>query len=151
MKEGILKQKKGYTAVELLIVVSILIFIVTLITVSITGMRQKSRDATRLNHINTIRKGFDLYLTATSKGYPASIGECLSNSSPTGVTLISADAVKNIPTDPLWPSAIPNDTGGFCYYYISDDYDVYTLDYFLETAKHTDKSGPHQASNENLY
>ena len=70
-KGDILKQKKGYTAVELLVVVSILIFIVTLITVSITGIRQRSRDATRLNHINTIRKAFDLYLTATSEGYPA--------------------------------------------------------------------------------
>lgn len=146
----------GFTLIELLVVIAIIGFLATLATVSFIAARQKARDATRLSDISAIRKSFDLYLTATSEGHPASTGECLTNSSSVGQALINAKAIIDIPQDSLWKDSAPNpspasDSDGFCYYYTSSDASIYTIDYFLETVSHTGSSGHHQASENSLY
>ena len=53
--------KKGFTIIELLVVISIIGLLSTISVVSLNGARIKSRDAKRVSDIKQIKTGLDLY------------------------------------------------------------------------------------------
>ena len=62
-----LLNKKGFTIIELLVVISIIGLLSTISVVSLNGARIKSRDAKRVSDVDIIKKGLDLYFN--DKGY----------------------------------------------------------------------------------
>jgi prepilin-type N-terminal cleavage/methylation domain-containing protein len=134
------KQAKGFTLVELLVVIAVVSFLITGVVYAIKVAGIKSKDANRMADISTIKKSLAVYLNDVGN-YPSSSGECLVPSSGVGAELLSKDVIKAIPTDILW-SAVPSNVHSngyaispsekFCYYYYSDDDRSYYLSYFLE-------------------
>lgn len=72
---AMLKNKsKGFTIIELLVVVAVILIIASLVMVSLEESRQKSRNAARATQISEYQKAFNLYWTGTGV-YPCS-GNC---------------------------------------------------------------------------
>ena len=55
------KGKKGFTLIELLVVISIIGLLSSIVLVSMSGVRDKARDATRKRDLRQIEKAFLLY------------------------------------------------------------------------------------------
>jgi prepilin-type N-terminal cleavage/methylation domain-containing protein len=62
-------KKFGFTLIELLVVVAVIGMLVSVIIISLTNARRKSRDTKRLTDMNEIKGGMDLYFLHGS-GYP---------------------------------------------------------------------------------
>ena len=103
--------KKGFTLVELLVVIAIIGILSTLSVVSLNSARAKSRDARRLSDIKQIRTALDMYYDSSST-YPLSCtttlgtGNCAcltsvgwTNTSTTNCT--GTIFMQKVPSDPL--------------------------------------------------
>lgn len=134
--------KKGFTLVELLVVVSIFALLAAITLTLLADSRAYARDSNRMSNIEQIQRGLSIYST-NKRTYPVCnpkqvIGPsdtCLS----TGPTsLVSAEAMNSVPVDPLRGTGVATDCGGtsakYIYCYFSDS-DTYTLEYHLETSK----------------
>jgi len=64
-----LKKQKGFTLVELLIVIIIIGILATLVIVTFTGVQQKARDAKRQTDINALKTQLEAFY-ATTGYYP---------------------------------------------------------------------------------
>ncbi len=64
-----LKNKKGFTIVELLIVIVVIGILATLVIVTFTGIQQKSRDTQRKTDINAVQSHVEAYYAQTGN-YP---------------------------------------------------------------------------------
>jgi len=95
---------RGFTLIELLVVISIIGFLTTLGVVNLKNAREKSRDATRLSDLRSIKNALEMYYN-DNRGYPlqaenAKIGEG------SLTTLINGDLAPYLakrPFDPLGP------------------------------------------------
>lgn len=124
-------KNKGFTLVELLIVVAIIGILSTLLTANFIGVRQRARDGQRKADLRQVQSALELY-RADHQAYPGSIANCL-----TGTSLMSPDCatstyMKKVPTD-------PNGSGYYnsgSYYYTSNG-TTYTLGACLENANDT--------------
>ena len=105
--------KKGFTLVELLVVIAIIGILSTLSVVSLNSARAKSRDARRLSDIKQIRTALDMYYDASSTypttsctSTPLGTGNCAcltsvgwTNTSTTNCT--GTIFMQKVPSDPL--------------------------------------------------
>lgn len=152
------KNKKnllGFTLIELLVVISIIGFIAAVAVASLNSARKQARDTSRAANITTLRKALDMYLDK-NQGFPASAGECLSDTAGIGVTLKSSITISKIPSDPFWAAASPSTFNGgavhdyavspsanFCYWYYSNNTQTYKLSYYLESSSNAGTAGIH--------
>ena len=87
----------GFTLIELLVVVAIIGLLLSVISISLTQARSRSRDTKRISDMKQIKTGFDLYYN-TGYGYPDNaawlVGTPLS---------CSGTAIMQIPKDPGSP------------------------------------------------
>lgn len=96
MEKIILKNKKGFTLIEILIVIVIIGILATLSVVALGTIRAKARDAQRLGDMKQIGTVLEAYRMDES-GYPTMITSGNSLIGPTsGLTYM-----KKIPSDPL--------------------------------------------------
>ena len=65
----ILSGKKAFTLIEVLVVISIIVFLISIVTLSGSRARARARDARRVADINTIRDALVLHLSLYGK-YP---------------------------------------------------------------------------------
>lgn len=86
---NIIQTKKGFTLIEILIVVSIIGLLASIVFVGLGASRARGRDARRLADLQSIQTGLELYFTKTGT-YPATLAGLVSG----GIGVIK------IPTDP---------------------------------------------------
>lgn len=126
---------KGFSIIELLVVISIIGLLSSIILVQVQSSRSRARDAERESEIKSIQNALAIYVV--NKGnYPIYSGAL------NGLDLVSTelrdnDAVSQIPTDPI-------NSGNYIYSYVSADGAAYTLTYYLETNSILGKSAGQQ-------
>src|SRR5680860_1828394 len=118
------KFSKGFTLIEMLIVITIIALLASLILVGMGGARAKTRDARRVADLHNVMNALELYYSSNSQ-YPQDISswEDLDD------TLTTAGiGVSRIPYDPL------NSTGSAYKYGVdTSNYQDYVLGATLET------------------
>lgn len=86
--------KKGFTLLELLVVIGIIGILVSLITVSFSNAQKSSRDSRRRQDLVSIQNAMEQYYSANSFVYPACVGtDC--------AALEDYMSGGEVPTDPL--------------------------------------------------
>ncbi|EKD23960.1 MAG: hypothetical protein ACD_81C00137G0004 [uncultured bacterium] len=71
-KGSALSLSKGFTLVEMLIVIAIIAILASVSLVSVSGVRQSARDTKRVSDINKIQQQLEVYYSRTGK-YPTAI------------------------------------------------------------------------------
>ena len=118
--------KKGFTILELLVVMALVSIVLSIIIVSTTGLKTKARDTTRLSHMNEIVTALNLYYTNHGR-FPIATSEItITSDDIMSVELEGDEVIQQTPTDPSHPT--------FTYRYISDSLGLdYILTFCLET------------------
>lgn len=129
-------KKRGFTIIELLVVIGIIAFIAAAAMYSIGYIRSRLRDTTRVANVKELQKALSIYQNAKAQ-YPVSTGECVTGVDTMSAALISEKLVVRPPKDPL-ASTEPD-----CFFYKSGDGTTYTLRYTLEINSQVGSAGPH--------
>lgn len=122
-------KQKGFTLVELLIVIAIIALLSTAVTFAIQTVQARGRDARRVADMDQLVKALNLYLNENTT-YPISATAiCIDGSDLVTTALQGANIVQQPFVDPLYPDDTNN-----CYRYQSDGIgSTYSIRYFLET------------------
>ena len=130
---------RGFTIIELLVVVAIIGLLAALIVASFSTIRAKSRDARREEDLKTLHNALALY-QLSARVFPnptAPEGVCLDGTTdPISGMLLGQgiEVIPTIPLDPLHNCGIGLPTAANAHYhYTSLDGSTYRLDYYLET------------------
>jgi len=112
------KNKRGFTLVELLVVISIIAILATLLMANFIGVRQRGRDGQRKSNLFQVQSALELY-RSDAGNYPdtASFPACGS-----AITANGTIYMTKVPCDPL----------GGDYTYTSADGSTYTIYACLE-------------------
>jgi type II secretion system protein G len=121
-----LKTDKGFTILELLVVVAIIGILAAVSMALLSDTRARSRDARRLSDMREIEKALNLYY-AENGHFPDEDGTdpAITGSDDVSTALEGADLISETPTDPLHPT--------YTYRYESADTTDFTLFFCLET------------------
>lgn len=125
----IINRKRGFTLVELLIVVGIIGILATLLMANFIGVRQRARDAQRKSDIRQIQSALEFYRSDLGT-YPASLSSC--GNSLTGGSPVNT-YMQKLPCDPGGTSGYNSGT----YYYTSSGGTTYGLGACLENTADT--------------
>ncbi|HUS52051.1 MAG TPA: type II secretion system protein [Candidatus Bathyarchaeia archaeon] len=116
------KAKKGFTLIEMLVVISIIGILAALTLVSYSGAQKQARDTERRSDLNQYRNGLESFAASKNGAYP--VGSAVGDICGTGLDL--EGYLATCPTDPTGGT-------GYGYQYQSDDGSSYTLWGLLET------------------
>jgi len=117
-------KSKGFTLIEMLIVITIIALLASLILVGMGGARAKTRDSRRIADLHNVMNALELYY-AKYYGYPDSTNwDGLESTLVNGVI-----GVTRVPKDPLSPNQTYE-------YGVSADNQDYVLKADLETEDH---------------
>lgn len=142
-------QKRGFTIIELLVVLGIIGLMASIAMVFFSPSAAKGRDARREEDIKSIQSALNLYIN--QKGaHPVCAQETIIDGSNDCISslLLSEETIKAVPVDPKYTGA--GSCGGansFLYCYQSADGISYTIRYFLETDSIKGKSQGWQTIN----
>ncbi len=125
-------KNKGFTLVELLVVVAVLGLLTGMVVVSIRHVKAKARDSQRVADITSLSTALGLYHNDFN-AYPIYDGYIEDQENTLAIALITADTIVAVPTDSL-------NTGDYRFYYQSVDGSDYYLEYYLETDSVSGKS-----------
>lgn len=142
MKHKNIKHEGGFTLVELLIVIAIIGVIASVVLVSFTETKARSRDARRVEDIGQIKSALSLYAATNNKFPDCPSGEVVIGGGSDSCIRDSLINSGNIPAMPMDPMGRGNGVAGDCgvsvgvyvYCYASVDGLDYTLKYHLEKA-----------------
>lgn len=95
--------KKGFTLIEILIVVAIIAILASIVLVGLTGARAKARDAKRISDVTSVQNVLELYYTRC--GFYPGQANCGEASNPTNWADLSA--ALTCPTCGLGVTGIP--------------------------------------------
>jgi prepilin-type N-terminal cleavage/methylation domain-containing protein len=96
--------RKGFTLLEMLVVVGIIAILVSMGIASYSTAQRKARDAKRRSDLTSIRNAFEQYYSLCTYKYPSTIPAAGSNLTATTAecTSLAADVViLKMPSDPL--------------------------------------------------
>lgn len=125
--------QKGFTLVELLVVVAIIGILSTLLTANFIGVRQRGRDSQRKSNLRQIQSALELY-RADQAGYP-----------PTANFPACGGVFTNQSGTTTYMQKVPCDPNGGSYSYTSTDTTRYTLIGCLENSNDSDKDATNVA------
>ena len=118
-------EKRGFTMVELVVVLAVISIISSVVLNAFSEMQSKARDAKRLSDMREIVKALTLYAETSNPDYPvANPAVTITGSSTFSTTLEGAGVISAVPKDPLHPT--------FTYTYLSSTGSEYTLSFCLE-------------------
>lgn len=100
-----MKNKKGFTLVELLIVIAIIAIIAGIILGSMAEARAKGRDASKIRSMNEIQKALTLYQSQYD-GYPSTLNNLVT----AGFIPSVASEIDYLPLAPVSLGATPPST-----------------------------------------
>jgi len=146
-----MKNKKGFTLVELLVVISIIGILSSFAVVSLNSARQKARDALRRGDMAQVRTALNLYYDDNNYQYPscgtldtgvpdygADVGSgpgtgstCYSSVLAAALTGGARPLMDRLPEEPRNPTNNPDENSTYIYRYVSDGSE-YALVYMLE-------------------
>jgi len=103
--------KKGFTIIELVIVISVLVILIGIAIPRMKGMQDSTKIAKAKAELQTIQAAVESYYTFNNNQYPLDIGTSLINTNP--------QIISSIPTDPFYnPNVEPSiGAGGGGYLY----------------------------------
>lgn len=127
-----MKIKRGFTLVELLVVVTIIVLLTATAVVTYSTFLKQSRDAKRKSDLGEIAAALEMY-RSNNDTYPATLSTLTS-----GTVYISI-----IPTDPQ--------SSSYVYYYIMNSASDYTLGAHLENVVTTCQSLANQCTSNCTY
>jgi prepilin-type N-terminal cleavage/methylation domain-containing protein len=90
--------RKGFTLIEILIVVAIIAILASVVLVGLGPTQQAGRDARRISDLSEVQNGLELYYNAKGQ-YPAPAAGTWSAGLVTALTGASID-VSTVPSDP---------------------------------------------------
>ena len=102
--------KKGFTLLELLVVIGIIAVLISMAAVSYSSAQKKARDARRRADISAIQKGMEQYYSLCNSTYPILTGGSYqpASTTPIDATTVTASCngntaviLKSMPQDPL--------------------------------------------------
>jgi len=122
--------KRGFTLVELLVVIAIIALLSTLSVVALNSARAKARDARRLSDIKQIRTALDMYFDSNLT-YPANCAGLGSSSN--CMCLTSNGWATSGCAGTIFMQKVPKDPGTYSYDYTMQGSGAsYTIAYTLE-------------------
>src|SRR3989338_3396063 len=95
-----MKKSKGFTSIELLVVISIIGLLASIVLVSLNSARVKARDTRRLMDMHQIMLALEQYATDNGDLYPTGVYDsCYPNWDTLASTL--APYISSLPLDPI--------------------------------------------------
>jgi prepilin-type N-terminal cleavage/methylation domain-containing protein len=144
----ILKNRKGFTLIEILIVVAIIAILASIVIVGLGPAQQSGRDARRISDLQSIRTALQLYYGKCGfyPGGAVSSGACPSSWANVDFATMAGEIEGT--DNNFGVSVIPNDpTVGATYYYSSfSNGTTYTLGTVLENPNNSAINGNYNAS-----
>lgn len=91
-----MNSKKGFTLIEILIVIAIMGFLSSIVLVGLSGFRERGRDAKRIADLTEVRNGLELYY-ASYGSYPNATtwNELATSLRQVGVNQLPVDPINN--------------------------------------------------------
>jgi len=117
--------KRGFTILELLVVMAIIGMLASIIFVALSGIQAKSRDTRRVEDMREIKKALALYYVGTNRFPSASGPTVLDGTDVISTALIDAGAIPAFAGDPVSPA--------YDYTYTPSGVASYTITFCLET------------------
>jgi len=123
--------QRGFTIIELVVVLAIIGLMLSFVMISTQGIQEKNRDNKRLSDMNEIQKALGLYYSDYGK-FPASVnGTVITGDDDVSQALEDDLLISETPRDPLHPTytyTYQTDVGG----------STYSLSFCLETDRYAD-------------
>jgi prepilin-type N-terminal cleavage/methylation domain-containing protein len=146
MRRASLSTAKGFTLVELLVVVAIIGILATVATIAYVDTRKKARDARRITDLTRIRDALELYFQENGEYPPVACGyDCNgyygSYSSNWNALAGALSPYIKLPVDPINSSCLPYVNNCYSYMYGNVGHDTYSPQYTL-TARLEDSNNP---------
>lgn len=117
--------KKGFTILELLVVVAIIAMLSAVTMVLLSSTREKSRDAKRMSALHQLQNALNIYYAQAGRFPIANPAVALSGTDAISTELVNQDAIKAAPVDPIYPT--------YSYQYQSVDGTTFIISFCLET------------------
>lgn len=89
---------KGFTVLELLVVITVIAILATIVIVSYSGIQERARDSERDSHVTQLKIALEKYFADNSQ-YPA-CGADGTSCNISGLATPLADYIEEIPHDP---------------------------------------------------
>jgi type II secretion system protein G len=102
-KPSTTQKQRGFTIVELLIVIVVIAILATISIVAYSGIQQRARDTIRLSDIKTLSKAIELFY-ADNGNYPMSNGWCTQPSGAAYAAAFQAEIAPYLARFPRDPS-----------------------------------------------
>lgn len=126
-------KSRGFTLIELMVVVFIIALLASVVIVNVSSVRQKGRDAKRVSDLSTVAAALQSYYADNHQYVPAAGWLDFSAAVPGGLSvLVSGKYLSSLPTDPK------NPTQNYSYYSVAascSSNTSYVLRTYLESAK----------------
>ncbi|MEK7648542.1 MAG: prepilin-type N-terminal cleavage/methylation domain-containing protein [Patescibacteria group bacterium] len=139
--------KKGFTLVELLVVVAIIGLMAGIATVSVNSVRSKARDARRVADIKQIQNALELYYS-DSGTYPAAEVAKIGEGSGVAISNLGFTTAVGV-GDSVYLNPVPKDpasTQSYVYPTPAAPTKDYIIEFVLETGTGTMEKGTYQAT-----
>ena len=102
--------KKGFTLIEIMVVVFIIGLLASIVTVSVNQSRIRGRDARRISDLDTIRNAVEMFANQNNGTYPGTsgttycsvtIGACTGGGATWLTSVITGGILSTSPVDPV--------------------------------------------------
>lgn len=149
-----LKNKKGFTIIELLIVIAIIGLLATISIVALNGARQKGRDAKRVGDIRQLQTALELYFN-DQNSYPVVTGTLVLGSANAAKLCNTGFVSAATACTRTYMGIVPSNPtpGGDNYTYASTGAStttLYTIGFSLEDSTGAYSAGTHTASQDGI-